>query len=55
VINHQGDGIFSRVSVIQRLNTSGGKAPAEGCDPFHEGAETSVPYEADYFFYETTK
>ncbi|MBV8572535.1 MAG: DUF3455 domain-containing protein [Acidobacteriaceae bacterium] len=50
-VGNDGDGIMSRVSSIQRLNTQGGKAPGTGCDPAHDGAETSVPYEADYYFY----
>ena len=33
---------------IQRLNTSGGVAPAGTCTP---GARAAVPYTADYFFW----
>jgi hypothetical protein len=33
---------------VQRLNTSGGVAPAGTCTP---GATTAVPYAADYFFW----
>ena len=33
---------------VQRLNTSGGVAPAGACAP---GAATAVPYAADYFFW----
>jgi len=32
VANHEGNGMLSRVSKIQRLNTKGGKAPSSGCD-----------------------
>jgi hypothetical protein len=49
----EGPGLFASVKSIQRLNTKGGKAPASGCDAAHEKAETSVPYEADYYFYGT--
>ncbi len=51
VVNHEGNGVLSRVSKIQRLNTKGGKAPASGCDAAHSGQEMRVPYSADYFFY----
>lgn len=47
----QGAGLFGDVTYIQRLATSGGVAPATGCDPEHLGAETLVPYRADYVFY----
>jgi hypothetical protein len=33
---------------VQRLNTSGGLAPAGACAP---GATAAVPYEADYYFW----
>jgi len=37
---------------IQRLNTTGGMAPATGCAASTNiGARTFVPYTADYFFY----
>jgi hypothetical protein len=51
VISHDGNGVLSRVTSIQRLNTKGGKAPASGCDAAHAGQELKVPYTADYFFY----
>jgi hypothetical protein len=46
-----GPGVFSKTQFIQRLHTAGGKAPAQGCDQLHAGAETRVPYTADYLFY----
>jgi len=46
-----GKGIFSAVVSIQRLRTSGGKAPALGCDAAHSGETTRVPYSADYRFF----
>ena len=50
---HTGDGLFANVTSIQRLSTTGGLAPATGCDADHVGAEARVPYTADYFFYRT--
>lgn len=46
-----GRGVFDRTKSVQRLNTSGGKAPASGCDQTQMGKEARVPYQADYFFY----
>jgi hypothetical protein len=50
-IGHDGSGVMSRVTSIQRLNTKGGKAPGTGCDAAHPAAEVRVNYEADYYFY----
>jgi hypothetical protein len=47
-----GDGTLARTKFIQRLNTSGGTAPAAGCGQAGDiGALALVPYAADYFFY----
>ena len=46
-----GTGVFSNVTYVQRLNTSGGAAPATGCGTSTSGTETSVAYTADYYFY----
>jgi hypothetical protein len=46
-----GAGTFAETTLIQRLETVGGKAPATGCDPDHVGAKVLVPYRANYFFY----
>jgi hypothetical protein len=51
VVIHEGDGVLSRVTTIQRIKTKGGKAPATGCDATHADGELRVPYEADYRFY----
>jgi hypothetical protein len=48
---HEGDGVFSRVNSIQRLETGGGKAPGGGCDESSVGKELRVPYSAKYYFY----
>jgi hypothetical protein len=42
-------GLLSTVTFIQRLNTTGGKAPAKG--GAKAGEEVHVPYSADYAFY----
>ncbi|MCU0569847.1 MAG: DUF3455 domain-containing protein [Oculatellaceae cyanobacterium Prado106] len=51
--SHEGEGLFSRVNWVQRINTSGGKAPATGCDRNHQNAEVRVGYSSDYYFYGT--
>ena len=43
-----GTGVFTPVSHIQRLNTVGGVSPTGACT---SGAQRSVPYTADYYFY----
>jgi hypothetical protein len=48
---HEGNGVFTRVTSIQRLETVGGKAPAQGCDQSSHGNEVRVPYSAVYYFY----
>ena len=48
---HEGKGVFSGVSSIQRLATVGGKAPAGGCEASSLGKELRVPYTAVYYFY----
>jgi hypothetical protein len=47
----RGEGMFARVTFIQRLDTQGGKAPASGCDAAHQGSEVRVDYTATYAFY----
>ncbi|MCU0535199.1 MAG: DUF3455 domain-containing protein [Hydrococcus sp. Prado102] len=49
--SHEGDGVFSSVNWIVRLNTVGGKAPLDGCDSANQDREISVDYSADYYFY----
>jgi hypothetical protein len=46
----EGAGVFGTVSYVQRLETVGGVAPAEGCDQTMAGAELAVPYQATYTF-----
>src|ERR1051326_2887302 len=47
--NPQGPGIFANTTFIQRVNTTGGKAPST--DGAFVGQVARVPYTADYFFY----
>jgi len=43
-------GVFSKVTSIQRVNTAGGLEPREGCGPSESGARARVEYTADYYF-----
>ena len=49
--SHEGTGVMQRVLSIQRLETKGGAAPSTGCAAGSGNIETSVPYEASYYFY----
>jgi Protein of unknown function (DUF3455) len=52
VVSHDGDGVLTRVTSIQRIHTKGGAAPpAAKCDPSKPNTETWVPYSADYYFF----
>ena len=51
VVAHKGNGLFSEVSFINRINTHGGLPPLSGCDSNHLGGEKRVAYSADYIFY----
>jgi len=53
--SHAGSGKMSKVSFIHRLDTTGGLAPATGCDAEHVGAQSSIDYTATYYFYEPKK
>ena len=44
-------GLFSGVTSVQRVNTSGGVAPREGCTDTSVGTEARVAFTADYYFY----
>ena len=48
--SHSGDGVFSKVSSIQRIHTAGGAATG-ACDASANGKEMRSAYEADYYFY----
>jgi hypothetical protein len=51
IVGHEGSGVLSHATTIQRINTKGGKAPASGCDTAHAGEELRGPDSADYLFY----
>ena len=51
-VTTEGPGIFADTKFIQRVNTTGGKAPA--ADGTFIGQVARVPYTADYFFYRRT-
>ncbi|EXG82244.1 Protein of unknown function (DUF3455) [Cryptosporangium arvum DSM 44712] len=48
VKTHSGQGLFSTVTHIQRMNTFGGVAPTTACT---DGQKISVPYNANYIFW----
>ena len=51
-VSTEGPGIFADTTFIQRVNTTGGKAPSE--DGTFVGEVARMPYTADYFFYRKT-
>ena len=53
VTSHEGQGALADVTYIQRLHTTGGRAPAVGCDESHVGATVRVDYTATYTFSRT--
>ena len=46
-----GEGSFSKVTSVQRVNTVGGVAPKVGCSQDNAGTPVRVPYTADYYFF----
>jgi hypothetical protein len=51
-----GGTMLSKTTFVQRLNTSGGVAPAEGCSTLSDiGNQALVPYTADYYFFRKDK
>ncbi len=46
-----GTGVLSQTKSIQRVDTVGGKAPAEACGPTQAGRVARVGYKATYYFY----
>lgn len=49
-----GGKLLVKTTYVQRLNTRGGSAPADGCAlPADIGKQALVPYSADYYFYTT--
>jgi hypothetical protein len=50
--SHSGEGVFSRVTSIQRIHTEGGMPPNDKyCDASTAGKEVATTYAADYYFY----
>jgi Protein of unknown function (DUF3455) len=47
----KGSGIFSATTSVQRVQTVGGVAPAQGCDASNASKTARVPYTANYYFY----
>jgi hypothetical protein len=50
VKSSEGSGVFTQAKGILRVSTSGGVAPAQGCDEANAGKESRVPYTATYLF-----
>ncbi len=48
-VSSSGPGVFDGVTFIQRVNTTGGKAPSSAGN--FPNQEARVPYTAEYFFY----
>jgi hypothetical protein len=49
---HSGQGVLTRVTNIQRINTKGGMPPsAADCDTEKRNVEAKSEYTADYYFY----
>jgi hypothetical protein len=46
-----GSGGMTEARFIQRVNTTGGTAPVEGCDEASAGREVAIPYTATYLYY----
>jgi hypothetical protein len=55
VTSHEGGGALKSVTSIQRLYTTGGKAPPEACTPARESETVRSHYTADYYFYAAQK
>jgi Protein of unknown function (DUF3455) len=53
---HSGEGVFSRVTSIQRIHTKGGlPSPAADCNTSKQNLEVRSSYTADYYFYAPVK
>ena len=53
--SNNSNGIFSKVTYIQRVDTVAGLAPTQGCNQAHAGTEVRVNYSANYFYYTPEK
>lgn len=56
-VDHEGNqnGLLARVNFVQRVETRGGVAPADGCDAARVGTMVRVPYSATNVFYQPEK
>jgi hypothetical protein len=53
-VGNVGPGRFADITSVQRLNTTGGIAPASSsCNASTLGTIAQVAYSADYYFYDT--
>jgi hypothetical protein len=53
---HSGDGLFAKVSSIQRIHTEGGQPPpVTECKPAANTPDARSSYTADYYFYAPEK
>ncbi|MEJ6007279.1 DUF3455 domain-containing protein [Paucibacter sp. AS339] len=48
--SNSGTGVFAQTQSIQRISTSGGKAPAGGCTQAQAGQVARIAYKAVYLF-----
>jgi hypothetical protein len=48
---NSGQGVFANVQSVQRLQTSGGKAPGQPCGSSNANQIERVPYAANYYFF----
>jgi hypothetical protein len=50
-VSKTGTRMLDPVSYIQRVDTAGGVAPADGCNASTQGTEVAIPYAATYLYY----
>jgi hypothetical protein len=51
VTDHSGNGVFTHVTTVQRIHTTGGLAPSSACNAADPEKEFKSAYTADYYFY----
>lgn len=51
ITSHTGSGPLSTAAYIRRIDTKGGREPAEGCDAAHNGDKARMRYSATYQFF----
>lgn len=56
ITGHSGNGVLSRVTMVQRIHTKGGlPPPAADCNTSKQNFEAKSRYTADYYFYAPAK